>query len=172
VIELKRILVPTDFSDTSVVAVQYAIALAESLGSTVHVLHVLDNPLAYAWGAEAFIEPPADYYERIEERARERMDQVLSEAQRKKFDAQLVLRTGSPFAEIIEYAGEHAIDLIVMGTHGRGAVAHMLLGSVAERVVRKASCPVLTVREPERPAPSDVEDPASSEVEGRAEPES
>jgi nucleotide-binding universal stress UspA family protein len=152
VIALKRILVPTDFSETSAAATQYAIALAESMGSQVHLLHVLDNPLAYAWGAEAFIEPPAEYYERIEQRARERMEQVLTEAQRKKFDAQLELRTGSPFAEIIGYAEERKIDLIVMGTHGRGAVAHMLLGSVAERVVRRSPCPVLTVREPERPA--------------------
>jgi nucleotide-binding universal stress UspA family protein len=152
VIALKRILVPTDFSDTSEAATQYAIALAESMGSQLHVLHVFDNPLAYAWGAEAFIEPPADYYERIEQRARDRLNGVLTEAQRKKFDAQLELRTGSPFAEIIGYADEKGIDLIVMGTHGRGAVAHMLLGSVAERVVRKSPCPVLTVREPERPA--------------------
>jgi nucleotide-binding universal stress UspA family protein len=152
VITLKRILVPTDFSDTSVVATKYALALAEAMGSQLHVLHVLDNPLAYAWGAEAFIEPPADYYQRLEQQARERMDRLLTEAERRKFDAKLELRTGSPFAEIITCAEERAVDLLVMGTHGRGAVAHMLLGSVAERVGRKAPCPVLTVRGPERPA--------------------
>ena len=153
-IALKSILVPTDFSDTSAVAMNYAIALAESMDACLHVLHVLDNPLAYAWGAEAFIEPPADYYERIEKSARERINRVLSEQQKARFKAQIELCTGSPFAEILRYAEEQAIDLIVMGTHGRGAVAHMLLGSVAEKVVRKAPCPVLTVREPAREAVS------------------
>jgi nucleotide-binding universal stress UspA family protein len=131
---------------------EYALAFAESMGAQVHVLHVLDNPLAYAWGAESFIEPPSDYYERLEHGARERLGKVLSDKHRKQFGAQLELRTGSPFAEIVNYADEQKIDLIVMGTHGRGAVAHMLLGSVAERVVRKASCPVLTVRDTQPPA--------------------
>ena len=74
---------------------------------------------------------------------------VLAAADRERFQARLVMRRGSPFVEIVRYAKSENIDLIVMGTHGRGPIAHMLLGSVAEKVVRKAPCPVLTVRHPE-----------------------
>jgi nucleotide-binding universal stress UspA family protein len=144
-IALKSILVPTDFSDASAGPMKYALALAEAFGARLHILHVLDNALA-AWEAEGLIEPPADYFRTIEESARKRMSQVLTESQKAAFKVHIELRTGSPYAEIVQYADEQHIDLIVMGTHGRGGVAHMLLGSVAEKVVRKAPCPVLTVR--------------------------
>ena len=70
----------------------------------------------------------------------------MPDAEREQFQASMALRWGSPFLEIVRYAKEHGIELIVMGTHGRGPIAHLLLGSVAEKVVRKAPCPVLTVR--------------------------
>ena len=85
----------------------------------------------------------------IEKGARARLRQALTAAEQEKFCAQLVTLVGTPFVEIIRYAREHEIDLIVMGTHGRGLIAHVLMGSVAEKVVRKAPCPVLTVRHPE-----------------------
>jgi len=74
---------------------------------------------------------------------------LLTEAERSALRARLLTRVGHPFVEVVRYAREESIDLIVMGTHGRGAVGHLLLGSVAERVVRKAPCPVLTVRHPQ-----------------------
>jgi nucleotide-binding universal stress UspA family protein len=77
------------------------------------------------------------------------LEEVLSEADRQRFHAQLEIEQGSPFVQIVTYAKRFDIDLIVLGTHGRGPIAHMLMGSVAERVVRKAPCPVLTVRHPE-----------------------
>ena len=77
------------------------------------------------------------------------MNTFSRDAEREKFSAQIVTLVGSPFLEIVTYAKSHDIDLIVMGTHGRGPIAHMLMGSVAEKVVRKAPCPVLTVRHPE-----------------------
>ena len=73
----------------------------------------------------------------------------LTDAERQKYSAEIVTLIGSPFLEIVSYAKAKDIDLIVMGTHGRGPIAHMLMGSVAEKVVRKAPCPVLTVRHPE-----------------------
>jgi len=88
-------------------------------------------------------------YENMENDARERLQNLLTEVDRDRFKAELVTRRGSPFVEIVRYAKDRDIDLIVMGTHGRGPIAHMLLGSVAEQVVRKAPCPVLTVRHPE-----------------------
>jgi nucleotide-binding universal stress UspA family protein len=74
---------------------------------------------------------------------------MLNEAERQKYCACLVTETGPPFLAIVHYAKRESIDLIVMGTHGRGAMAHLLIGSVAENVVRKAPCPVLTVRHPQ-----------------------
>ena len=84
--------------------------------------------------------------------ARELLGKILTEQEDKELRAEYVLRAsglGGPYVEIVRYAQERTIDLIVMGTHGRGFVAHMLMGSVAEKVVRKAPCPVLTVRHPE-----------------------
>jgi nucleotide-binding universal stress UspA family protein len=85
----------------------------------------------------------------MQRQAQERLDLVLTPDDVKRYSAVVALRSGSPFVEVVRYAREEGIDLIVLGTHGRGAIAHMLLGSVAERVVRKAHCPVMTVRQPE-----------------------
>ena len=147
-IALKRILVPSDFSETSENALGYAKAFAEKFGAALHVLHILDDPFAYALPLDAVVPPPG-FYEELQKAAHKRLDQVLSQPERAQYNAEVVLKPGLPFAEILAYAKEHQIDLIVMGTHGRGPIAHVLLGSVAERVVRRAPCPVLTVRHPE-----------------------
>ena len=148
-IALNRILVPTDFSENSDVALKYAMALADLTGASLHVLHVLQNPLGAGWAAEVYVPPPAEFFERIEQDAREHLNGLLIDEQKGKYRAELVCLNGSPFLEIIQFAKQQTIDLIVIGTHGRGAVSHMLMGSVAERVVRKAPCPVLTVRHPQ-----------------------
>jgi nucleotide-binding universal stress UspA family protein len=149
-IALKQIVIPTDFSEPSEVALRYAKALAENFGASLHVLHVLDES-NLAWVASEGFTPPLglDVRGEAEKNARERLQQVMSDTERAKYRAVLAFRVGSPFVEIVRYAKEENLDLIVMGTHGRGFLAHMLLGSVAERVVRKAPCPVLTVRHPE-----------------------
>jgi len=147
-IALKKILVPTDFSDPSQSAVKYARAFAEQFGAAVHVLHVIEDPYLFAPTSEGFAVPP-NFREDLEASARERLKRVLPAGDQGTIRAELVLKHGSPFVEIVRYARDHGIDLIVMGTHGRGPIAHMLLGSVAEKVVRKAPCPVLTVRSPE-----------------------
>ncbi len=149
VIHLKQILVPTDFSDNSEVARKYAIAFAEMTGARLHVVHVQSSPLVPGWPAEIYVPPPTGFFERIERDAKERLDGWLTAPEKERFKATLVCLTGSPFIEIVQYAKRQEIDLIVMGTHGRGPVSHMLIGSVAERVVRKAPCPVLTVRHPQ-----------------------
>lgn len=142
-IALKSILLPTDFSDPSGTALTYARAFAETFGASLHLMHVIDEALFFAW------EAPPLAREDIEASARNQLDKLLPGVDRERLDARLVLRTGSPFVEIVRYAREQRVDLIVMGTHGRGPIAHMLMGSVAEKVVRKAPCPVLTVRHPE-----------------------
>lgn len=145
-INIQRILVPTDFSEPSDEALAYAKGLAQAFGASLRVLHVLEDLAAHAWTTEVYVAALPGVHEEMERQARERLDQQLSAEERTRYRAEVVLRMGSPFVEIIRYAREEKVDLIVLGTHGRGAIAHMLLGSVAERVVRKAPCPVLTVR--------------------------
>ena len=146
-IALKNILLATDFSEPSGAALEYAKSLAEAFGASVHVLHVLEDLAAHAWTTEVYVAALPGVHEEMERQARERLETVFTAEERARYRAHPELRTGSPFVEIVRYAREQQIDLIVMGTHGRGPIAHMLLGSVAERVVRKAPCPVLTVRQ-------------------------
>jgi universal stress protein A len=145
---ITSILVPTDFSDTADAALDYAFVVAERFGATVHLLHVIDDPfVAGGLTAEAYIaEAPvlrsallADAQSRLAHRAIPRHPGV-------QVDSEVLFGHGAK--TIAEYAQERGINLIVMGTHGRTGVAHLLIGSVAERVVRIAPCPVLTVRHP------------------------
>jgi nucleotide-binding universal stress UspA family protein len=144
---LKTVLVPTDFSDASESALRYGKAMAEKFGATLHVVHVMEDLLAHAWAAEVYVSSMPQLRDEIEKESRQRLGALLTDTERKAFRAETALLAGNPFLEIIRYAKAHNVDLIVMGTHGRGPIAHMLLGSVAEKVVRKSPCPVLTVRE-------------------------
>lgn len=144
---LKTVLVPTDFSDASESALRYGKAMAEKFGASLHVVHVMEDLLAHAWAAEVYVSSMPQLRDEIEKESRQRLGALLTDGERKTLRAETALLAGNPFLEIIRYAKAHNIDLIVMGTHGRGPIAHMLLGSVAEKVVRKSPCPVLTVRE-------------------------
>jgi nucleotide-binding universal stress UspA family protein len=143
---ISRILVPTDFSEPSDDALDYARSLARAFDARIDVLHVLEDLAAHAWTTEVYVAALPGVHEEMERQARDRLDRLFSPEDRERFGVTVALRVGSPFVEVVRYARDHDIDLIVMGTHGRGAIAHMLLGSVAERVVRKAPCAVLTVR--------------------------
>lgn len=145
---IRKILVPTDFSDCSEAALAYGRRMAEAFGASLHLLHVVQDPYTQPWAAEAFPAPLGDLLVQWEEQAQKRMLDVLSETERGQVT--IATQIGSPFFEIVRYAQEQQIDLIVIGTHGRGPIGHMLLGSVAEKVVRKAPCPVLTVRHVQR----------------------
>ncbi len=138
---LKQILVATDFSDASGVALDYGRALARTFGASLHVLHVMEN---------MFLRPvPVDPYQ-MKAAMMKRLTERLTDEDRASLHATAILETSDNAAEaIVKYATAHNIDLIVMGTHGRGAVERLLVGSVAEKVVRAAPCPVLTVRHPE-----------------------
>lgn len=142
---LTRILVPIDFSEASAAALKYALPLAASFGAEVHLLHVLDLAAGQYFAAEmAMVPSPAIEAEAVA-RAEAELAALLTRDEIATYRARLVTLRGVPFASIVSYARERRIDLIVMGTHGRGAVAHLLIGSVAENVVRKAPCPVLTI---------------------------
>lgn len=149
-IALKTVLVATDFSETSDVALRYGKALAQAFGAALHVLHVVQEPFAQPWAVEAYGFSLATLQEEWVREAKARIEQTLTSEERTAYRAELVTLLGHPVVEILKYAGEHGIDLIVIGTQGRGPLGHMVMGSVAERVVRKASCPVLTVHRAER----------------------
>jgi nucleotide-binding universal stress UspA family protein len=147
-VSFQQILVPTDFSDCSAVALHHARALAERFSARLHVLHVVQSPFEQPWAAEVYAVSQADFDAVARKESDERLAGLLTDDERRRFDARLLTTIGSPLVSILDYAARERIDLIVMGTHGRGAVAHLLIGSVAENVVRKAPCPVLTVRAP------------------------
>ena len=149
----KKILVPIDFSETAGAALDYSKTLAAAVGAALHVLHVMDDPLL-GFKLPDHVCPIPTIRKYMEQEARENMSKVLTPDEQKKFRAELITVWGSPYHKVIEYAKEHEIDLIVMGTHGRGMIGHLLLGNVAERVVRDASCPVLVIRPPQDAARS------------------
>lgn len=149
-IALKKILVATDFSEPSEAALSYGRELARNFGASLTVLNVVDNILTRAYGSDGIVLVDPELQREIEDAARRQVDALLFDEDRKTLGAiGVVLTSTSPSATIVTYARDEKFDLIVMGTHGRGAVAHLLMGSVAERVVRTAPCPVLTVRHPE-----------------------
>ncbi len=144
-IKLQNICVPVDFSDTSAAALMYAKALADAFGAKLHLIHVLVN-----WVPDGDFPVSPQLYVDLEASAGRQLEKQMTPEDQAKYQVHLELIHGtSEFVEIIRYAREKNIDLLVIGTHGRGAIAHMLMGSVAEKIVRKAPCPVLTVRHPE-----------------------
>ena len=148
-IALRHILVPTDFSECSTVALRYGLALAERFDAHLHLLHAVQSPFEQPWAAEVYAVSQADFETTARAESDTQLARLLAESGRAASQVTCATTLGAPFLAIITYAREAPIDLIVMGTHGRGAMAHLLIGSVAENVVRKAPCPVLTVRHPE-----------------------
>ncbi|HTM02089.1 MAG TPA: universal stress protein [Vicinamibacterales bacterium] len=142
---ITRVLVPTDFSETSDAALDFARVIAETFGASLHLVHVFEDPFVAGAFAESYAALPPDMRTALIEDATTRLHQRLPECDRNRFHATTEVVSGISASAIVEYARNHKIDLIVMGTHGRTGVAHVLMGSVAERVVRTATCPVLTV---------------------------
>lgn len=149
-INLKKILCPTDFSENSEHAMKYALTLATLSQAELQLFHVVE-PITYPQSTELF-EPVLDEVEltmKMEAAFQKQLeDQVATlKDEYSKVSGKLV--TGTTFLEIIKAAREEKADMIVMGTHGRTGLAHVFIGSVAEKVVREAPCPVLTVKHPE-----------------------
>lgn len=145
-IKFRRILLPTDFSANSRIAQAYACDLVEQHQAELHLLHVTQEMvLVAADPLSGFVMPAADT-----DAAKAGAERELKHFLNPEWTAQrrvvYAVRNGSPFVEVVRYAREHEIDLIVISTHGRTGLAHVLLGSAAENIVRTAPCPVLTVR--------------------------
>ncbi len=146
---VKKILVTTDFSESSIHAIDCAVALALDKGAELYVLHVvekfMDYPLLYS-DVVPFRVPARDAYREIEDRTKERIASSLGEHDARGLEARALVTTGSPHVEIIRAAEREEIDLIVIATHGRSGITHAILGSTAEKVVRRSPCPVLVIR--------------------------
>jgi universal stress protein A len=147
----KTILVPTDFSPAAERALAYARELADGFGAAIHLLHVCEDPFAIGGFMDMYTPPsPADL-ERIKQRAERRLEELLTDDQKTRYAAVFSVRIGLPAQEILEYVRTHgAIDLIVLATGGRGLVARLMIGSVADKVVRQAPCPVVTLHPHDR----------------------
>ena len=150
-LKLKKILYPTDFSEYSLAALQYAVSIAKQNNAELYCLHVVDMPKEEYLTREYMVplNVPHVPEDKLLRTARARMKRFEAENLSEIDKVTSRVLVGVPFVEIISYAREQSIDLIVIGTHGQNALAAMLLGTVAEKVVRKAPCPVLTVRHPQ-----------------------
>ena len=144
--DIRHILAPTDFSDSSKKAISDALELAQTFGATLSLLHVLE-PSPYL-GEFTLPTMGEDLLGDLERQASAALAQVLPEAQQATIEVTRAVAIGSPSQKIVETAEAEHVDLIVMATHGRTGLSHLLIGSVAERVVRTAPCPVLTIRPP------------------------
>lgn len=148
-VALKNILVATDFSEPSGVALAYGRDLARAYNAQLHVLHVVEDVMMRYSPEIGYAMPQMQ--KDLEAAAARDLNKLITDDDRRTLKVEPMVMTGVNIADAIaRHAKDNAIDLIVTGTHGRGAVKHFLMGSVAERVVRIAPCPVLTVRENER----------------------
>jgi nucleotide-binding universal stress UspA family protein len=140
---ITRILVPTDFSDSADAALAYALMLAGKVGATVRLVHVFEDPDALSIYSHAYVPMPAEMRADILADIRRQLSERAASAASNALTTDVLIGTAA--GTIVKAATEQQCDLIVMGTHGRHGMAHLLLGSVAERVVRTAACPVLVV---------------------------
>ena len=162
-ISIRSILFPTDFSDTAKEAQQYAMALADRFGAELHLLHVVPLVMPYADVSTSWAMPDVDMQPQVEA-AEKRLALELGPQWAEERRTVHTVVVGYVVEEIVKYSKDRNIDMIVIGTHGRTKLSHLLLGSVAEKLVRLATCPVLSVHPKGHPFAIDVtaEPPAPS----------
>jgi nucleotide-binding universal stress UspA family protein len=145
--DIKKVLVPIDFSDYSKSSLRYAVNFAKQFNAEIFLIYVVEPviyPPDFSMGQIAIPSVNAEW----DERAREELKNLAKTEIPEGVKVKTILKNGKPFLEIIDTASEENIDLIIIATHGHSGVEHILFGSTAEKVVRKAPCPVLTLREP------------------------
>jgi nucleotide-binding universal stress UspA family protein len=143
--QFRHILAPTDFSEYSKKAVVSALELARKFGAKLTILHVVELP---PYPVEGYASPgvTATFLEDLERQATQDLAQLVPEAESSNVEVVRLVAVGSPYRKIIDTAEAEQVDLIVMATAGRTGFSHLVMGSIAERVVRTATCPVLTIR--------------------------
>lgn len=147
-IKLKKILCPTDFSEGSFVALKYAVDFARSTQAKLILMFVVNQKMFSEGLSLARVASPEALGKEMADEARRRIKLLIPAEERDGVDWETNIRSGNPAQEVIRYAKENDIDMIVIGTAGHSGVERMMFGSVAEKVVRGAHCPVLTVRPP------------------------
>ena len=147
-LELKKILCTTDFSEASFEALKYAISLARSTQSKLILMYVVNQKMFSEGLSLARVSSPEALGKEMADEARRRLKMLIPADERDGIDCETNIRSGNPAQEVIRYAKENNIDMIVIGTAGHSGVERMMFGSTAEKVVRGAHCPVLSVRPP------------------------
>jgi len=147
----RRILWPTDFSDLSQHAARYACGFREVFKSELHVIHVIPPPLSPDVSVMISTEVPVNVSEpEVLEASKAALEKLVGEQFGSTEGVQFDAFYGNPWPSICDYAKQHDIDLIIVATHGRTGLSHVVIGSTAERIVQHAPCPVLTVKNPQR----------------------
>lgn len=144
---INKVLVPVDFSDYSKSSLRYAVNFAKYFNADIYLVYVVEPmvyPPDFSMGQIAI--PSVDV--EMDKRATEELSNLAKKEIPPDLKSKVIVKTGKPYVEIIETAKEEDIDLIIIATHGHTGIEHVLFGSTAEKVVRKAPCPVLTLREP------------------------
>ena len=146
-IDVERILVPVDFSEHARLVLEWAAHLADEHGSRMLLLHVYHLPVEFQQLEGAYL--PADFWANVKNDAEQELGVYAADLRERGLEVEALVREGYPATVIVDEAESQRADLIVIGTHGHTGLKHLLLGSIAERVVQKAPCPVLTVKGPE-----------------------
>jgi nucleotide-binding universal stress UspA family protein len=144
--KLKKILYPTDFSEASLEALKYAVSFARNCQAKLVLMHVVNEKIFSEGLSLARVSAPEALGQEMAAEAGRQLKMLIPAAERQGLDSEIVILSGMPFLEIIKYAKDNQIDMIVIGTNGRSGMEHMMFGSTAEKVVRKAHCPVLSVK--------------------------
>jgi len=145
---IKQILLPIDFSEFSKISLPYAIDLAKKFKSDIHIIHVFDENILDPY---YFSNPKSsqEFFQHVQNDFQKTIDSLIEDFDTEGINIIPILANGTPFVEIIRYSKKEKIDLIIISTHGRSGLSQMLIGGTAEKIIRKAPCPVLTVRHPE-----------------------
>ena len=144
-INLEKVMVPTDFSDSARLALTYGTSFAREYEAELLLLHVVES-VAAPYASDLFPVPMAEVFQELSQFARGELEKLADEARGRGARVRTLVVQGKPSQEIVRVAHEETIDMIVLGAHGKGVLDQALFGSTTERVVRKAPCPVLTVR--------------------------
>lgn len=144
--KLKKVLFPTDFSEASLEALKYAVSFAGNCRAKLILMHVINEKIFSEGLSLARVAAPEALEQEMAEEASHQLKNLIPAGERAGLDLEMVTLSGNPSAEIVRYAKENNVDMIVIGTAGRSGVEHLMFGSTAEKVVRKAHCPVLSVK--------------------------
>ena len=143
-VQIRRILVPLDFSESTSPLLEWAAHLASQHGSSVVLLHAYHLPVEFQQLEGAYL--PPDFWSNVKSEAEQSLGRFAEDLTARDVEVETIVREGYPASVIVDEAEAQGVDMIVIGTHGHSGLKHMLLGSIAERVVQKSHCPVLTVK--------------------------